>query len=67
MTNRPEITALLKDYYQTIDILRFVDGGFSAEFGGEIPATLVEKLKDLGADVYVYHKTAADASTVVTF
>jgi hypothetical protein len=43
------------------------DMSYSAEFGGELPSSLVEELREAGAEVVVYHLHRADVSTVITF
>jgi len=67
MIKQLEIEALLRVHYQTVDIMKLSTDKYAAEFGGELPTTLVEQLVALGADIHVYHLHRADVSTVVTF
>jgi hypothetical protein len=62
-----KIGATLLAYYNKVQFDRDESGAYSAEFGGELPSSLVEELTEAGAEVFVYHLRRADASTVVMF
>jgi predicted nicotinamide N-methyase len=57
----------LRDHLPGLKIVHRGDMSYSAEFGGELPSSLVDELTEAGAEVVVYHLHRADASTVVMF
>lgn len=67
MINKMKIGAMLLAYYNEVQFDRDKSGASSAEFGGELPSSLVKELTKAGAEVFVYHLRKADASTVVMF